>query len=522
MPLPLISVPFLICGLISTLLAWYAWRYRSTSGARAFVYFTLAVAIYCAGYAMELASPNLQTALFWNNVQYIGILTFPTLYLIFVIHYLSHGAWLSPTRLALLFTPPAVLFLIKLFDGSLHLVYASAEMGFTNSFFLLSFTRGPLYPYLGAYHLMMVSIANYLLLQKWRYSTNLYRIQTTLMLVSAVIVYALFVIYILGIPPLPILAGLDFIPLAYAIWTVGISLAIFRYRLFDLAPIAREALIERLTDGVVVLDYQTRVVDANSQALKIQGWTQTPFGQPAREALASWLTPGFESTSELPLRIEVTQALEGAALVYEVTIVALRVKGGEKIGYLIGFHDITRRKAIEAQLKELSLSDELTGLTNRRGFNLLANQVLTMATRMQLDASLFYIDIDDLKYINDTLGHATGDLAIKDVADFLKSSFRSSDVVTHLSGDEFVILAIQSRESSATMMRKRLQEDIKSHYLLGRSFQLNFSTGVAQYSWKQPKSLDDLMAEADKAMYAAKQAKKGYIAGSEGWVTAVK
>jgi len=141
---------------------------------------------------------------------------------------------------------------------------------------------------------------------------------------------------------------------------------------------------------------------------------------------------------------------------------------------------------------------------------------------MQLDASLFYIDIDDLKYINDTLGHATGDLAIKDVADFLKSSFRSSDVVTHLSGDEFVILAIQSRESSATMMRKRLQEDIKSHYLLGRSFQLNFSTGVAQYSWKQPKSLDDLMAEADKAMYAAKQAKKGYIAGSEGWVTAVK
>ena len=154
----------------------------------------------------------------------------------------------------------------------------------------------------------------------------------------------------------------------------------------------------------------------------------------------------------------------------------------------------------------------MTGLTNRRGFNVLADQLINMTNRLELNVILFFIDLDRLKWINDNLGHAAGDQALRDTALILKNTFRSSDIIARFGGDEFVILAIESLENSRKNMLARLQENLnKFNAQPGRGYQLACSTGLARYEWQHPRSIEALIEEADQTMYIIKQAKKSQI-----------
>ena len=107
------------------------------------------------------------------------------------------------------------------------------------------------------------------------------------------------------------------------------------------------------------------------------------------------------------------------------------------------------RKRMEEEIRSLSLTDELTGLYNRRGFTLLAEQEVKLAHRMNRTMLLFFCDVDNLKGINDTHGHAQGDLALKEVSAILKETFREADILARLGGDEFVVLAVDASLESA-------------------------------------------------------------------------
>mgnify|MGYP002626460156 FL=1 len=144
MDFPTISIPFFIAGGISLVFAYYADRHTSTPGARSFAVFMLSMAIYCLGYGMELSSPDLATALFWNNIQYIGILSFPNLYLIFVLQYTGRGRILTSRTLGLLFLPVIFFYIAKLLDGQLQWVYAAPHMELVNGNLVLAFEWGPL------------------------------------------------------------------------------------------------------------------------------------------------------------------------------------------------------------------------------------------------------------------------------------------------------------------------------------------------------------------------------------------
>ena len=271
------------------------------------------------------------------------------------------------------------------------------------------------------YNLATVTLANYILWQKRRFASALYRQQSTIILGAALVIYLVYFFYLSGITLVPALKHLDLNPFVYSLWGFAISFAIFRYGLFDLTPIARDALIEMLSDGVIVLDAQARIVDANPQAQKIFGWRQTPVGQLAAKLMSRWIDQASLEAMNGFTKIE-THLIQGDVIIYyEVAISILKEKQGQKIGYLIVAHDISERKEIEKEFRELSLVDELTGLVNRRGFKMLATQLISMANRMELtSAALYYVDMDELKSINDKLGHAAGDQALIDAGQILK------------------------------------------------------------------------------------------------------
>ncbi len=161
------------------------------------------------------------------------------------------------------------------------------------------------------------------------------------------------------------------------------------------------------------------------------------------------------------------------------------------------------------ETKTLSLTDELTGLYNRRGFLALAVQQLKLHQRHKRGLVLFFVDVDDLKYINDEYGHTEGDQAIRQVARVFKSCFRDSDILARFGGDEFVALALETGEDGARIILDRLGKGVRQMNLeSGRPYPVALSTGYAVQSEGQTADAEELLMRADKMMYRIKKDKK--------------
>jgi diguanylate cyclase (GGDEF)-like protein len=175
--------------------------------------------------------------------------------------------------------------------------------------------------------------------------------------------------------------------------------------------------------------------------------------------------------------------------------------------FLIRLDKMMRDHRGEEELLALSLLDELTGLYNRRRFLVLTEQYLKQSARTKKKLLLLFIDMDNLKWINDHHGHNEGDQALKDFANILKKTFRESDIVARIGGDEFVVL-LESKDENGEIVLTRLDENIK-HYNAKKSrhYDLSISVGTTQFDPEHPISIDELLSKADAMMYAQKRRK---------------
>ena len=168
--------------------------------------------------------------------------------------------------------------------------------------------------------------------------------------------------------------------------------------------------------------------------------------------------------------------------------------------------DITDRKMTEERLRELAILDDLTGLYNRRGFLTLAQQQLKAARRAKRGALVLFADLNNLKSINDTLGHKDGDQALIDAAHIFNRTFRESDVIARVGGDEFAILAIESDAGHLDSIRARLDSALQiANSDRARAFDLSISIGAAAYDPCRNDTVEELLAWADRAMYEHKR-----------------
>jgi len=175
--------------------------------------------------------------------------------------------------------------------------------------------------------------------------------------------------------------------------------------------------------------------------------------------------------------------------------------------------DIERRQREEhlrRSAENRSLIDELTQLRNRRGFFELGGQALDAARREQQVLGLFFMDLDGLKQINDTLGHMIGDDALRDTAEVLRNTFRGSDIVARLGGDEFVALAHLHGERDIGTLCVRLREQLREfNESRQRPYQVDLSIGATLVDGPADLNLEEIIARADEAMYQEKRAASG-------------
>lgn len=194
---------------------------------------------------------------------------------------------------------------------------------------------------------------------------------------------------------------------------------------------------------------------------------------------------------------------------YLLTMSPVREPDGEISAVTIVSKRVTDFKRMEQKLHDLSLTDELTGLYNRRGLFTLADQQMRMANRNKEKVFILYADMDNMKVINDTFGHHEGDTALIETAKLLRESFRDSDIIARIGGDEFVAMPIGRNESETRTTIDRFNKNLEhSNKQRNRKYKLSLSLGIACYDPQRPSNIHELLEQGDRAMYENKKNRK--------------
>lgn len=215
-----------------------------------------------------------------------------------------------------------------------------------------------------------------------------------------------------------------------------------------------------------------------------------------------------------PYQLEIYDA-EKSIHWLEVTDTPVYDEYGKCIGVDGFVHDITLRKQTDDRLIWLSYYDDLTGLANRRLFADRLQNAINMAHRNRQSVSLFYLDLDHFKFVNDSMGHAVGDEVLKETASRLLSTLRDSDTAARLGGDEFILLLPDTDADGARPVAEKILNKLREPYIIeGTEFPLGASIGIAVYP-QNAENGEKLIQLADKAMYHAKHEKLGFSFYSE-------
>jgi diguanylate cyclase (GGDEF)-like protein/PAS domain S-box-containing protein len=283
-------------------------------------------------------------------------------------------------------------------------------------------------------------------------------------------------------------------------------------------------LTEHGSDLVRLLDMSGKAVYVSASVERLLGYTVEEFR--ALPALSLSHPDDLDTARQFLVDIEqgrmppevVTYRLRhksGEYRFFETRWVARRDISGKVTELHTTARDVTDRRLAEerliaqaAELRSLSLHDELTGLYNRRGFSEIAGQTWAVAVRDGRAAALIFVDLNGMKRINDELGHDEGDKALLDAGNVLTAANRQADVVARLGGDEFAVFSLDFTARDLDPLRSRLRELADTEVArLSRAYRLSMSVGAAFMETGSKESLPELLDRADAAMYAQKFAR---------------
>ena len=280
---------------------------------------------------------------------------------------------------------------------------------------------------------------------------------------------------------------------------------------------------DRVPLFLLVVDVRGNILEANGQAQRVMGKGRDEivgssiddvYGAAIQQAVRSGMDELLRCGAFAIAGIRIARP-GGEDVIVDANFALVEAAGRRIIQGI--FRDVSERERSARELQTLSLTDALTGLRNRCGFEVLAEQEIKTAGRLGRPLLLLFADVDGLKPVNDIQGHAAGDLLLRGAVDVLASCFRDMDVVARVGGDEFVVLQAEAGADAAAAAAQRLDEAVAAvNAAPSRTFRLSLSLGAATFDPAEPCTLDELMSRADERMYAAKRARKVARGGGSG------
>ncbi|MBK8619662.1 MAG: diguanylate cyclase [Anaerolineales bacterium] len=498
-PNTIYSTLLLIAGTICIFVAVLIIQTRRTAtGALTLISLLLALAWWDITYAILWAGAPAPSQYFWLDLTYLGAVTVPAALFLFSLHITNHQEWLKRPLAALIYLEP-IFVLICLFTDSHHgLFFAGKRM--ENSAVILD--GGPVFWFNLVYSYVLILFSTAIIIRAYIRASGIYRKQLIVILAGIAFTWLNSIILISGFS---LLKDADNTPFSFTISAIAFAFAVGKYHLLDLIPIARDSLIEKMTDGVLVIDPHNRIVDMNPAAQNLLKVDSSVLGKPVEETIKKWHRYQKDSLNFTQIQTEIE--LDGKQKKHiDMQVTPIMDSKGKKFGQLIILHDITKLKNVQNELHLLANSDSLTGAVSRGHFMELANSEIQRAIRYKRNFSLILMDMDCFKKVNDTYGHASGDQALITLKKICEHDLRKMDIFARLGGEEFALLLPETSQKIAAALAERLRASLESTNIQADSskFKVTISMGVAEFRGQRPDTLEALFHRADKALYKAK------------------
>jgi diguanylate cyclase (GGDEF)-like protein/PAS domain S-box-containing protein len=465
----------------------------------------LAVALWNVSYAVEISTASIAVAeIIGGPVKYAAISAVPPLLLTFVLHFTRRSNWITRRLTLLLMVEPVWVVTMLALPATHELIRIYEEP--------LAPPVVPLVANAGLFWIHYAYVQGLLVVGSTLLITSLARLprsaapQVRLMLAAISLPWLVNLVIIFRIGPF---GRFDATSIAIAVSATLLLWGSERYGLFDVVPVARDMVIEQMSDAILVLDDDRTVIDINPATEQlIERQRAHALGLSAGELMRAVpeVRALLDEVGDRPARRELELPTRDRGLLHFDAVAShLPSRATAATGYLLVLRDVTERKRLDAELQRLAHFDTLTGLPNRKLFMDRLSQALARARRDGTPLAVLFCDLDGFKRINDTLGHSYGDDLLREVAIRLQRRIRDGDTVARFGGDEYTIILSQlTRAGDAALVARKLLAELSGPIQLGgMSMQITASIGIAIW----PRDGDDqeaLVRCSDMAMYRAK------------------
>ena len=518
-----------LSSLISLLTALIAWR-RSAPGSHVLSLLLFAMAVWSWGYAVSWLDLSTTATQLGMMGMYVGVVSVPVLYFIFVLRFTHQEKWLTRTHILLFAAIPVISLFLQWTNQYHHLIYRSIEKVEINNVMMVQYVRGPWYTVNTVYSYLIILSALLALIVGMVRTSPLLRRRYYLLLVASSIPWIASLYSELNFSSTH---GLDLAPVSFGISGILFAYSVVRSRIMDLIPVARSRLIENMSDGVLVVDARGRIVDINPAMLNIlKGKPSSYMGRNVSEIIDSWaemkevIWENQDTRTELRLRHDPSRYMD-------LRMTPLYDEHNRLSGRIIVSRDITDRKQVEKdlvlandhlhtqlieigllqdQLREQAIRDPLTDLFNRRYLDETLERELSRAEREKYPLCIVMMDLDHFKTVNDVYGHEAGDVVLKSLAEKVMEQCRHSDFACRYGGEEFVLVMPNICIESTSRRARELHQNIEEMNITYGRFNLSVTTsmGIACYP-AHGTTKEELLRAADKALYRSKHSGRNCV-----------
>ncbi|MGY4798105.1 histidine kinase N-terminal 7TM domain-containing diguanylate cyclase [Lysinibacillus fusiformis] len=494
-------------GVLNLYLCLYVFlkRYNYTKIAQLFISYTALIAVYCFASAFGLIATTLSAIKVWTAIQYVGMAFSTPLGLLFIMQYL--GFHLTRKKIMALLAIPFISLIMVVTNDIHHFHYRVFEIDPILGEPYVHQEIGIWYIIHGIFTFGCMFVSFLLVLIHWKETTKAYRQQLIALMCGQLIPMITAFIYLLGLTP----QGVDPVPMVLwassflYLWSINSS------RLFRVMPVAKDAIFHSINDGVIVLDESARLIEFNQACSKV--FPQLTRSMISRDIGETWIKV---TGQPMPFTLEAVVNTQDIEMVlsdhtYQVRVTELQHVNHGK-GLLLIFTDITELKELQRQLEQLAFYDELTQIYNRRAFFQQCNQAYSEARESSSAFTVILMDIDHFKNVNDTYGHAIGDQLLVHVVKVCQSVLKKGELFARYGGEEFVLALKDSTLLEGQALANLLCNSVESQPLMTTegAIRATISCGVAEGT-KGQETLYQLLNNADKALYAAKQAGRNRV-----------
>lgn len=489
---------------LSLLIGRHALFRTQTSKKNYFLIMEGMLVVYLVGYLLELTSTNAEEAYTGVKVLYIGASFVSTFAFFFVADYCNIRLHQVIKIIMQLCSLASTLFMWT--TKFHHLVYK--QYYFTDSLtHHLAFIPGPMYFILHIYPILIMILSMVLLIHQIKKWKKRYRKQLLILLLCLAIPFITETIYYLVFISGVTETRLYFTPHSMVIMSFCLYLGVIRYNIFEIISVAAETAMEHIREGFILVDDENNYLSNNPAAAKmLPGITKLLKGESifTAEGWPEELKSVESGSVEFSTGGESTMYFKASVSPVFAENAALRAK-------IILLSDITDNVDLMKELENAAYIDALTGLYNRKHFTELASVDIERALRLNQSIYTVMLDLDFFKKVNDTYGHAAGDMVLKATAAIIRQAIRSYDLLGRYGGEEFVLLITTLDATEAYKLMERIRENMEASIINyeGKEIKVTCSIGLAQFH--ENDSLESAVRKSDEALYAAKHSGRNQV-----------